>query len=384
MKIAMITSWQRECGIYSYTRPLVEELRRQGHEVEVVCHSDVPASPHVHPVMDLVRPDWPLAVQAAAAAIRPDVVHVQFEYGLYATQQAGWPTAAAAFGLAELLFRWKIAGQPAVVTMHSDNSDRPDRLAFIETLGRLATINLVHTEFGPVPSGKVAFMPHAAPPAKPASGAKERFGWQGKTVVGMIGYPDWYKRYDRIVRLWPDIAARLGAGAQLVVACAPRPGSQDGEALAALLAAAIESCPARDSIVDLSRLFSPDEFVTVIAAFDVLVLPYASAAASGPSLAAAAAGTPVVASRVGGLRSYVEDSGAGLAVPKDDDAALVRAIVRLGRNQALRGELSLKARRYARRVSQPNIARRHVTLYRWAMAHTRSLAGAPSMDAAAG
>ena len=31
MRIAMITSWDRHCGIYTYTRPLVEEMRRQGH-----------------------------------------------------------------------------------------------------------------------------------------------------------------------------------------------------------------------------------------------------------------------------------------------------------------------------------------------------------------
>jgi hypothetical protein len=40
---------------------------------------------------------------------------------------------------------------------------------------------------------------------------------------------------------------------------------------------------------------------------------------------------------------------------------------------ALRSRLSLKARRYARRVSLPNVARRHVTFYKWAMARRQSL-----------
>src|SRR5207247_1492481 len=121
------------------------------------------------------------------------------------------------------------------------------------------------------------------------------------------------------------------------------------------------------------KLFSPTEFLEVVASFDTLVLPYQSAAASGPCMAACAVGTPVVASNVGGLRSYLEDSGAGLGVPRDNDDALVRAVARLMREDPLRSRLSLKARRYAKRVSLPNIGRRHVTFYKWAMAHRQSL-----------
>ena len=137
------------------------------------------------------------------------------------------------------------------------------------------------------------------------------------------------------------------------------------------LTAGIAASPARDSIVNMPQLFSPTEFLEVVAAFDVLVLPYQSAAASGPCMAACAVGTPVVASNVGGLRSYIEDSGAGLGVPRDSDAALVRAVVRLARDQSLRATLAVKARRYARRVSLPNVARKHVTFYKWAMQRRR-------------
>src|SRR5579884_4195069 len=197
MKIAMVTSWDRVCGIYTYARPLVEELRRQGHEVQVVCHTDAQAAEGVHPVMDLNRADWFEAVEDAVDGISPDVVHVQFEYGLYAHQRQPAQffnyNAANSFGVNDMLFRWRVAGRPAVVTMHSDNDGRADRLAFIHTMGELTSINLVHTEYGPVPSGKVAFVPHATPPAPPfreLRDAKARRGWAGRKVVGMIGYPD--------------------------------------------------------------------------------------------------------------------------------------------------------------------------------------------------
>jgi len=377
MKVAMIASWERDCGIYFYTRPLVEELRRQGHQVQVVCHTDAPPAEDVYPAIDLRRGDWFEAVEDVVDRIDPDVVHVQFEYGLYAHQRDNNffnYNAANSFGINDLLFRWRVAGRTVVVTMHSDNSERLDRLAFIQSMGELASISLVHTEHGPCPSGKVAYVPHATPPRpKRLQDAKARYGWAGKKVLGMIGYQDWYKRYDRVVRLWPDVAAQLGPDAILVVACAPRPGSKEGVVLGDALTAAIAASPARDSIVNMPRLFSPTEFLEVVASFGTLALPYQSAAASGPCMAACAVGTPVVASNVGGLRSYLEDSGAGLGVPRDSDEALVRAIVRLMKDGALRSRLSLKARRYARRVSLPNVARRHVTFYKWAMARRRSL-----------
>jgi glycosyltransferase involved in cell wall biosynthesis len=383
MNVAMVTSWDRSCGIYTYTRPLVEELQRQGHHVDVICHTDARQAEGVHPVMDLARADWFEAVEDAVDQVNPDVVHVQFEYGLYAHQRGPVQffnyNAANSFGVNDMLFRWRVAGRPAVVTMHSDNSDRPDRLAFIRTMGELTSLSLVHTEHGPVPSGKVAFIPHAtpaAPPHRELRAAKARRGWQGRKVVGMIGYPDWYKRYDRVVRLWPAIKEAVGPEALLIVACAPRPGSEEGIVLGQALTDAIEASPARDSIVNMPELFSPREFLEMIAAFDVLALPYQSAAASGPCMAACAVGTPVVVSRVGGLRSYVEDSGAGLAVARDNDGALIQAVARLLRDDRLHRELSVRARRYARRVSLPNVARRHVTFYRWAVAHRRSLAGA--------
>lgn len=375
----MLSSWARDCGIYFYTKPLVEELRRQGHEVHVVCHIDAPPGEGVHPVIDLGRADWFMAAEQAVERIDPDAIHIQFEYGLYAHQRDNAffnYSAANSFGVNDMLFRWKAAGRPAVVTMHSDNGDRPDRLAFIKTMGELAAINLVHTEYGACPSGKVAFIPHAAPPA-PAprllGGVKARFGWEGKQVVGMIGYPDWYKRYDRLVRLWPDIAQRVGPGTILVAACAPRPGSREGVVLGDALTAGIEASSARDSIVNLPRLFSPDEFLEVVASFDALVLPYQSAAASGPCMAACAVGTPVIASNVGGLRSYIEDSCAGIGVPRDKDEALVKAVVRLMRDEELRGRLSAKARHYAKRVSLKNIVKRHLTFYRWAVARRKPL-----------
>lgn len=363
----MVTSWDRHCGIYNYSRLLVEEMRRQGHEVQVICHADAAEAPFVHPVIDLGRPEWYYALERKVAELRPEVVHIQFEYGLYARRRPDAPyrrDAGDAFELAIPLFVWKLIGQPTVMTMHSDNEGAPDRLAFIDAVGRLVGANVVHTPYAARPSGEVRVIPHMAPAPVSFPEAKARFGYPGRLVVGMVGYPERYKRYDLFVDLWSEIVDQAPEGALLVVACAPRPGSVEGEQCSHELQQAIAASPRRDSILYLPVLLDSAGFLELVASFDLLALPYRSAAASGPCMAASAVGTPVVASNVGGLRSYLEGSGAGIPVDPEDVAGLRDAVLRLLRDEPLRRELSRKARRYAEEVSAEKTVRRHLDLYR--------------------
>ncbi len=372
----MVTSWDRHCGIYTYSRPLVEEMRRQGHDVQVICHTDAKPSYGVHPVIDLTRPEWYTALERKVADLQPDVVHIQFEYGLFSRhryeEQLG-SGAADAFELASSLFRWRLLGQATVMTMHSDNEGVADRLAYIDAIGSLLGATIVHTPHAAKPSGEVRIIPHMAPTQAFFPKPKERFGYPGRLVVGMVGYPEWYKRYDWFVRLWPEIAERAPENALLVVACAPRPGSETGERCSLELRETIHSSERRYSILDLPVLLDSEGFLELVASFDVLALPYQSAAASGPSMAACAVGTPVVASAVGGLRSYVESSDAGLIVDPDDAAGFRDAVVRLLQDEPLRVELSEKARRYAEYVSVERTAMRHLELYREVIERTKVL-----------
>jgi glycosyltransferase involved in cell wall biosynthesis len=370
----MVTSWDRHCGIYEYSRPLVEELRRQGHDVQVICHTDATPMPAVHPVIDLEQPEWYSALEQKVAELQPEVVHVQFEYGLYARRRYGSPRgsgAADAFELASALFGWKVGGQPVVMTMHSDNEGVPDRLLYIDVVGRLVGATIVHTPYASRPSGEVRVIPHMAPRPAHFPNAKARFGYQDRLVVGMVGYPEWYKRYDWFVALWAQIADLVAPNALLVAACAPRPGSAEGEEYARRLRDAIAGSPRKDSILYMPVLLDSEGFQELVASFDLLVLPYRSAAASGPSMVASAVGTPVVASAVGGLRGYVESSRAGILVDPDDAEGFRDAVVKLLRDETLRREMSDRARRYAEEVSVERTAMRHLDLYREVIERTK-------------
>ena len=80
---------------------------------------------------------------------------------------------------------------------------------------------------------------------------------------------------------------------------------------------------------------------------------------------AAAAGRPVVASRVGGLMDVVEDRRTGLLVPPEDPTALANALHSLMRDHALRARLGRTgAARIAKRFGVDAMTDAYEQLYR--------------------
>jgi glycosyltransferase involved in cell wall biosynthesis len=77
----------------------------------------------------------------------------------------------------------------------------------------------------------------------------------------------------------------------------------------------------------------------LLAACDVFVLPSRREGLGVAALEAMAAGRPVVASAVGGLREVVVDGRTGLLVRPDDAVALAEAIAHLLRDEQLRWRL---------------------------------------------
>jgi glycosyltransferase involved in cell wall biosynthesis len=86
-------------------------------------------------------------------------------------------------------------------------------------------------------------------------------------------------------------------------------------------------------------------------------------------LEAGATGTPVIASRVGGLPEAVLDGDTGILVPERDPAALADAIVTLAEDNALRERLGSGA--HARALAAPSwetVARQWMEIYERAIA----------------
>ena len=87
-----------------------------------------------------------------------------------------------------------------------------------------------------------------------------------------------------------------------------------------------------------------DNIQDFMAAFDLCVVPSVEEPLGLVALEAMAAGTPVVASRTGGLTEIVDHRINGLLVEKGDPKALAQAIIDLARQPRLRVELGANGR----------------------------------------
>lgn len=162
-------------------------------------------------------------------------------------------------------------------------------------------------------------------------------------VVGFVGRLEPAKGPLDLVRAAPAI--RAGArGARIVLVGDAAPGSY-GRALASQADAA-----------GVERPGWIDDAAGLMGGLDVLVLPSRTEGFGLVLAEAMAAGTPVVATRVGGVPELVEDGVSGLLVEPGDPAALAAAVLRALERRAELGAAAraavapLAAERYADRI----------------------------------
>ena len=98
-------------------------------------------------------------------------------------------------------------------------------------------------------------------------------------------------------------------------------------------------------------------------AAEVLVMPSHYESFGMVALEAMACGTPVIASRVGGLAFTVQNGVTGFHVPHRDPAALAAKVSLLLCDAELRGQLGQQATRWAQRYSWPTVTNQIVALY---------------------
>jgi glycosyltransferase involved in cell wall biosynthesis len=99
-----------------------------------------------------------------------------------------------------------------------------------------------------------------------------------------------------------------------------------------------------DSVKFAGFIVSPDELVRVLSDIGIVVVPSRTEGVPLALLEAMALGRAVVATRVGGIPSVLEDARNGLLVPPEDPQALSVAILRLVQDPALAFRLARAAR----------------------------------------
>jgi D-inositol-3-phosphate glycosyltransferase len=161
--------------------------------------------------------------------------------------------------------------------------------------------------------------------------ARASLGLTGDVAL-FFGYVRHYKGLDTLLAAWKRVRA-VRPQATLVVAGEfyEDPAAYDGLVREA------------GGVRLLDRYIPDEEVEALFRAADVTVLPYRSGTQSGVTHVAYALGTPVIATRVGGLTESVRDGDTGLTVPPEDPAAMAAAIVRFfaeGLGERMRGPIA--------------------------------------------
>ncbi len=385
LHVCMVTPYPpRHDGIAIYSSELISAIESLGHSVDVIAHvdSDVgghESQPNVFGIIDITKPDWERAVFHKIMDLKPDVVHIQHEYGLYANE------GDYGISIIDLLFLLFVARIPVVITYHSVYSTLSREEAIFTSLS-LDTVDagIVHEEFqkiflpanlGRIPAN-VYVIPHGAKTAvaedvPDAREAKNRFGLKGKQVVLCIGWWEPNKRFEDVVTIWPDVLEKAEDTA-LVIAGDARPGSPSGLYYKPKLLKAVQESPVRDHIQVITGAFTPKEYDTILNLADLVVMPYDRASQSGNLAHAFALGKPAVVTAVEGLKAEVEASQAGISVPLGSLEDLKAALLLLLRNDELRELFSNRALEYVqRKIGWSIVAKKHVLLYEIAVQKER-------------
>jgi glycosyltransferase involved in cell wall biosynthesis len=359
-------------------------MENLGHSVDIISHVDREvggheSQPNVFGIMDITKADWERDVFDKIMDLKPDVVHIQHEYGLYAN--------AGDYGISiiDLLFLLFVARIPSVITYHSVYSTLSREEAIFTSLS-LDTVDagIVHEEFqkiflpanlGRIPAN-VYVIPHGAKTAvaediTDAREAKKRFGLEDKRVVLCIGWWEPNKRFEDVVAIWPAVLEKA-ENAVLVIAGDARPGSPSGLYYKPKLLKAVRESPVKDHVQVIYGAFTPKEYDTILSLADFVVMPYDRASQSGNLAHAFALGKPAVVTAVEGLKAEVEASQAGVSVPLGSLEDLKAAVLLLLRNDELRELFSKRALDYVqKKIGWSIVAKKHIVLYEIAMQKER-------------
>lgn len=396
MRVVGISSWEpRACGIATYFKEQSNAIARLGHQYQVICHVDEgrhEGQPGVHALIDLENPRWYQPVyDRIVNDLRPELVHIQHEFGLYKAQTESSHDEAA--GLLALLGLLQMKGVPTVVTCHTlCGKMKPQEAVHYRAMIPLSTITVAHARYqverlkdnlGSVPHN-VTYVEHGATLhsveeiERLRAEGKRHFGYEGYQVVGLNGWWASSKNFLPIIRAWgTDIYPRLhNPKTLLVVAGAARPSDPDQLLYKADMMKAIEESPARDTIRVVERRFTPEEFERSLASFDLAVLPYKSASQSGVAAHTGAVGTPMLLRDLEGLGAYARAAHQALMPLTDDPIADVmaasRSIVEIMNDPERLRSMREAVIRYTWDVtSWPKVAERYDRVYRHAVAMSR-------------
>ncbi len=363
-KVVWISSYlPRSCGIAYYSNHYINALRdyakKSGKDVsiKIIAHTD--AKQADYPIISQGDKNWQHKVSNIIKKERPDIVHIQHEYGLYETHND------KNYRVIELINIIKEEGIPVVMTYHSVYRRLIKPFAyFVDKTLKELNAGIFHEEYqkkalkqniGKIPKN-VYVLPHGSREDVNSKINKEEvrkiFGYSDKDlIVGVAGIASENKGFRTLVRQWSKVAKKI-PNAKLSLELKPHKDPKTKKYIEKVLDEIMKSS-AGNKIEFTVKDYDEMEFYRKLKSFDILVLPYKSESQSGVLAHGLSVGVPVVVTDIEGLRAEIRNSQAGIAVKKRED--FYKAIIRLLKNKRLRTKFSKNALKYVKNVNSWNI-----------------------------
>jgi glycosyltransferase involved in cell wall biosynthesis len=360
LSINLVTSWDKQCGITTYSTFLADELRKNA-EVFVAA---LPKKHALNPYF---------AMLGKKVASSHDIVHVQFEYGLFSSLKFGKKTLTA---FASLPFYLGVShgNRHVVTTIHEPRKTVSaggrsgffftkllDNLIFMVSdliiVHTLESKHLMQTLYG-VPASKLRVIPHGSyqkPTFLDKEECKRKFGLQGKTVVTILGFVTPKKGHDLVIPLLPQ----LDPNVQLVIAGGPQTEA-DAQFIEKLKKLAEQhQVSYRVTFTGYLSDMSP-----ILNATDLAVLPYRFVTDSGVLHLLVSYSVPILASDLAAFKEIQQEYGCVELFRSEDTQDLLMKIQSLLSNEELRDSLKAQCKNMWNTTKWSNIAQRHIEVYR--------------------
>jgi glycosyltransferase involved in cell wall biosynthesis len=399
MKVLMISTEYppMKGGVGRYTSKLVEALRKTGGiHVEVACNED--GHGEFAGISPTNKRNSDVLLKIVQEEAQPDIVHIQFEPGLYGLiLDSRNPRASQTF-IDSFYHRCKV---PIVTTFHSaytlrewmgqamivKHQGRTGRVgiparAAIKTWKHLVNYRAFHDinkeklklsyagisfskyMAGRIGGGQVIY--HGAEPAilssVPKAKAREIFSLpQDKMIAVAIGFSTATKGWDILTKV------DMPKGWMLILNSSKGHFNKENSSVSAIQHARSSSSSTdynNNKIIDLGRGFLTDEELSMLFyACDVVMLPYKIASGSGVMFDALAHGLPFVASDLEFFKEFAE-MRLGVTA-KRHPVSFGKAIRELGESYDM---YSKSVNNFKQQLKWEFVAKQHIDTYNHAIA----------------
>jgi glycosyltransferase involved in cell wall biosynthesis len=361
----------RECGIATYTDDVIRAVEQADVASRVVAmESEGEHFSYDMRVIDTIQDDDPIHYERTARllnSLRPDVISVQHEFGIYGGDNADF--------VLRLLDALQI---PVVVTFHTllqhpeptmlrVQREIADRVQGIVTMNGLARDILKQT-YGVGEEAKIYIIHHGAPVPHRAPGEESKavLGLNGQTVMSTFGLLNRSKGLEYMIGAMPHIVGQYADAFYYIIGQThPAMRQKEGEAYRHMLQTMAEDLGVGNHVRFVDGYQTKASIIDYLLASDIYVTPYLNMeqVTSGTLAYAIGCGCPVVSTPYLHAR-YLLDDGRGILVPPADAEGLAEAVLTILDNPELRATMAGRNWEYGQTLLWPQVGAAYAEVFR--------------------